>query len=78
MFGVGGKAWCLTNPDACNALFPYMAWGFLIAGIITIYRVYKWTSWERWYEFVAAIFFTLLGIAGIWITNFPLPDWAVL
>ena len=27
MFGVGGKAWCLTNPDACNALFPYMAWG---------------------------------------------------
>ncbi len=73
-----GKAWCLTNPDACNALFPYMAWGFLIAGIITIYRVYKWPSWERWYEFVAAIFFTLLGIAGIWITNFPLPDWAVL
>jgi len=73
-----GKAWCLTNPNACNELFPYMAWAFLIVGIITIYRVYKWPSWERWYEFVAAILFTLLGIAGIWITNFPLPDWAVL
>ena len=71
-----GKAWCYHNPNACNELvFPWMAWAFLIVGIITIYRVYRWPSWE---EAVAAIFFTLLGLAGVWVSYFPLPAWAVL
>ena len=71
-----GKAWCLTNPNACNELvFPWLGWVFLIVGIITIYRLYRWPSWE---EVIAAIFFTLLGIAVLWVSYFPLPAWAVL
>ena len=74
-----GKAWCYHNPNACNELvFPWLGWAFLIWGLIPFYRIYKWPSRERWYEFVAAPFFTLLGLAGVWVSYFPLPSWAVL
>ena len=69
-----GKAWCITNPGACNELFPYMGWAFLIAGILLFYRVYKWPSEYRGQEFIAGVFFTLLAIAIFWVINFPLPS----
>ena len=68
--GVFGKSFCYSNPEFCDGIYPYLAWGFLIWGLITFYRIYKWPSRERWYEFVAAPFFTILGSLGVWVNYF--------
>ena len=63
-----GKAWCITNPQSCDEIFPYLGWFFLIFGLILVYRIYKDRK-RDWMEYVAATLFIILGSVVFWVTN---------